>query len=91
MMEIATSEELFKDPLHPYTHALLSAIPAPSPKLKGERERIVLKGELPSPLNPPSGCPFQTRCPKAEAICGKESPIWQEIKNNHWVACHLYG
>lgn len=91
MMEIATSEELFNDPLHPYTHALLSAIPAPSPKLKGERARIVLKGELPSPLNPPSGCPFQTRCPKAEAICGKEAPIWQEIKNHHWVACHLYG
>lgn len=90
MMEIAASEELFREPLHPYTHALLSAIPASSPKLKGVRERIVLKGELPSPLNPPSGCPFQTRCPKAEAICGKAAPIWKEVKSDHWVACHLY-
>ncbi|MBM7586126.1 peptide/nickel transport system ATP-binding protein/oligopeptide transport system ATP-binding protein [Bacillus pakistanensis] len=90
MMELADSRKLFQNPLHPYTKALLSAIPVPNPKLRGARERIVLGGELPSPINPPSGCPFRTRCPSAMDHCAKAVPEWKEVQENHWVACHLY-
>ncbi|EPD50870.1 oligopeptide/dipeptide ABC transporter, ATP-binding protein domain [Paenisporosarcina sp. HGH0030] len=90
MMELADSQTLFQDPLHPYTNALLSAIPVSAPKLRGTRERIVLGGDPPSPINPPSGCPFRTRCPSAMEHCAMEMPEWKEVKENHWVACHLY-
>ncbi|MBD3107898.1 ATP-binding cassette domain-containing protein [Bacillus sp. AGMB 02131] len=88
MMELADSEELSNNPLHPYSQALLSAVPIPDPTVK--RERIVLKGDVPSPINPPSGCVFCTRCPKALEICSTVAPEWQEVKPNHFVACHLY-
>jgi oligopeptide transport system ATP-binding protein len=91
MVELADSHELYQEPLHPYTQALLSTAPIPDPKMVRIRERIRIKGEIPSSLNQPSGCPFQTRCPKAKDICTKVEPIWQEVKQNHWVACHLYA
>ena len=90
MMELADSQTLFQDPLHPYTNALLSSIPVSAPKLRGTRERIVLGGDPPSPINPPSGCPFRTRCPSAMEHCAIEMPEWKEVKENHWIACHLY-
>ncbi|WP_440705709.1 ABC transporter ATP-binding protein [Heyndrickxia oleronia] len=91
MMELAESEELYEEPLHPYTAALLSAIPLPDPVLERKRERIILKGDVPNPINPPSGCPFRTRCPQAMGVCAEKTPIWQEVKPNHFVACHLYN
>ncbi|MUK89674.1 ATP-binding cassette domain-containing protein [Ornithinibacillus sp. L9] len=91
MVELTTSEDLYKDPLHPYTQALLSAIPIPDPDVEESRERIILQGELPSPINPPSGCVFRTRCPFAMDICAQEKPEWQEVEENHFVACHLYN
>ena len=90
MMELSASHDLFADPLHPYTQALLSAIPVADPKL-AERERIVLDGDPPSPVNPPSGCRFRTRCPHAMDICAQKVPEWQEVKPDHWTACHLYN
>ncbi|MFJ5712974.1 ABC transporter ATP-binding protein [Neobacillus sp. NPDC093127] len=90
LVELTTSSELYKKPLHPYTQALLSAIPIPDPDIEDRRERIILKGELPSPINPPSGCVFRTRCPMAMDICSVEKPMWQEMDANHFVACHLY-
>jgi len=89
MMELATSRELFADPLHPYTQSLISAIPIPSPKRERERGHIVLEGEVPSPVNPPSGCVFHTRCPVAEEKCSREVPEYREAKPGHWVACHF--
>lgn len=88
MVEFASKEELFKNPLHPYTKALLSAVPVPDPKIK--RNRIILKGDIPSPANPPSGCKFHTRCNYATEMCSKEAPEYKEIDKNHFVACHLY-
>ncbi len=88
MAELASSDDLFSDPLHPYTQALLSAVPVPDPDIR--RERIILQGDLPSPANPPSGCPFHTRCPLAMDVCSKKVPEWKEVKPNHKVACHLY-
>ena len=85
MVELATRDELYKNPLHPYTQALMSAIPIPKPNLK--RDRIILTGEVPSPLNPPSGCRFHPRCPIAMDHCSVEEPIFCEDKNDHWVAC----
>ncbi|WP_077602069.1 ABC transporter ATP-binding protein [Oceanobacillus sojae] len=88
MMELAETDELYDYPLHPYTRALLSAIPSLSTTEK--KERIILKGDVPDPSNPPSGCPFRLRCPHAHERCVKENPIFQEAKEGHWVACHLY-
>ncbi|MFJ7748311.1 ABC transporter ATP-binding protein [Peribacillus sp. NPDC097295] len=88
MMELSDSDSLTKDPLHPYTQALLSAVPIPDPTIK--RERIVLQGDVPSPINPPSGCVFRTRCPKAMEVCSSVIPEWKEQKPGHFVACHLY-
>ncbi|MZQ85588.1 ATP-binding cassette domain-containing protein [Paenibacillus sp. 5J-6] len=87
MVETASRDELFRNPLHPYTKALLSAIPVPIPKLK--RERILLKGDIPNPANPPSGCKFHTRCPYATAVCKEQVPAFRDVGGNHFVACHL--
>lgn len=90
MMELANKEDLYAEPLHPYTQALLSAVPVPRKAGAMKRERIVLKGELPSPSNPPSGCVFHTRCPAATDICRQLVPEFKEVKQGHFVACHLY-
>jgi len=87
MAELADREELYRNPLHPYTQALMSAIPIPDPTLR--RERIILKGDVPSPLNPPSGCRFHTRCPKAMDVCSVEEPEFRDRGQGHSVACHL--
>ena len=89
MVEMATREELFTNPLHPYTKALLSAIPVPDPTRKAER--IVLEGDIPSPANPPSGCKFHTRCPFAKERCKAETPIYKDAGAGHYVACHFAG
>ncbi len=85
IVEIATSTELYENPQHPYTKALLSAIPIPNPKIK--RERIILKGDVPTPINPPSGCRFRTRCPIASEECATIEPEMKEISNGHFAAC----
>lgn len=90
MVELADSDELYDQPLHPYTKALLSAVPIADPD-QSNRERIILKGDVPSPMNPPSGCRFRTRCPVAMDVCVKEIPVWQEVRPKHWIACHLYN
>ena len=87
MVELTGRDDLFKEPLHPYTKALMSAIPVPDPKLK--RERQVLKGDVPSPLNPPKGCRFHPRCPIADKICSEQEPEFREAKPAHWVACWM--
>ncbi|MGD6780785.1 MULTISPECIES: ABC transporter ATP-binding protein [Bacillaceae] len=90
MMELATKQDLYSEPLHPYTQALLSAVPSTRRKGQVKRERIVLKGELPSPANPPTGCVFHTRCPAAMDVCKQIVPQFKEVKPDHFVACHLY-
>ena len=90
IVELTTSEQLYEEPLHPYTQALLSAIPIPDPDIEEARERILLKGELPSPINPPSGCVFRTRCQHAMSVCAEVKPEWIEKERGHSVACHLY-
>ncbi|MFF2155850.1 ABC transporter ATP-binding protein [Paenibacillus chitinolyticus] len=90
LVEVTTSKELYAKPLHPYTESLLSAIPIPDPEIERKRERIILKGEVPSPLNPPSGCPFRTRCPKAMDQCAVTMPPMKEVEPGHFVSCHLY-
>ncbi|NBJ69665.1 MULTISPECIES: ABC transporter ATP-binding protein [Clostridia] len=87
MVEMASSDDLYKNPLHPYTQALLSAVPVPDPVVEKTRERIILEGNLPSPVNPPQGCQFRTRCPFATEKCA-EIPQWREVEKDHWVACH---
>lgn len=91
IVELTASNQLYKKPLHPYTQALLSAIPIPDPDIEDKRERIILQGELPSPMDPPSGCVFRTRCPHAMEVCAQQKPVWQEIDTDHFVACHLYN
>ncbi len=87
IVEVASRQELYDNPLHPYTRALLSAIPIPDPDMEEERERIILHGELPSPMSPPEGCVFHTRCPVAVDECKDEMPSLREVSPNHWVGC----
>ncbi len=89
LAELAERDELYENPLHPYTQSLLSAVPIPDPKKDRARQRIILSGDVPSPINPPSGCRFHPRCPIAQQICSEQEPVWREAAPAHWVACHL--
>jgi oligopeptide transport system ATP-binding protein len=89
IVELAKKEELYGHPAHPYTEALLSAVPVPDPAVERQRKRIILEGDVPSPSNPPPGCHFNTRCPVAQGICSQEEPVWRDIGGGHYVACHL--
>ena len=89
VVELAPRDKLFQEPLHPYTEALISAIPLPDPVAQRQRKRIILKGELPKPTAPPPGCPFHTRCPIAQPVCREKVPPLEEKQLGHWAACHL--
>ena len=91
IVELTDRDTLYEDPQHPYTKSLLSAVPIPDPLVEEKRERIILKGDVPSPANPPSGCNFRTRCPVAMDICAEADPEWKDIGDDHWVACHRVG
>jgi oligopeptide transport system ATP-binding protein len=91
IVELADRKELYHHPLHPYTQALLSAVPIPDPRVEVGRERVILKGDVPNPQSPPSGCRFHTRCPIAIAVCSEVEPAFIEHGPNHWAACHLAG
>jgi len=87
IVELTTDRELYRNPLHPYSQALLSAVPIPDPEI--HRQKTVLQGDVPSPMDPPTGCTFHTRCPEREDICPREIPVFKNVGNEHWVACHL--
>jgi len=89
LVELTDRATLYENPLHPYTKALLSAVPIPDPVVEDQRRRTILKGEVPSPANPPSGCNFHTRCPSKLPVCDQVEPEWQDVGGGHWVACHL--
>lgn len=89
IIELAQSEDLYHAPLHPYTQALMSAIPLPDPIRERQKQRIILTGDLPSPVNPPPACPFHTRCFKAQRVCGEVAPVFEEKRPGHWAACHF--
>ncbi|HLY53329.1 MAG TPA: ABC transporter ATP-binding protein [Steroidobacteraceae bacterium] len=88
VVEVADRRALYEEPLHPYTKALLSAVPIPDPKIEASRSRTVLRGEVPSPLHPPAGCVFHPRCPVAAGRCSTEVPALRDLKSGHWAACH---
>ncbi len=90
MVELADRDDLYENPLHPYTKALLSAVPIPDPVVEKKRERIILTGDVPSPINPPSGCHFHTRCPYVMDVCKEDEPAFADQGAGHYVACHLY-
>jgi oligopeptide transport system ATP-binding protein len=87
LVELGAAADVYRDPLMPYTKALISAVPVPDPIVEATRERIVLEGDVPSPINPPSGCRFRTRCPYAIAACANHTPKMVEVKPGHWAAC----
>ncbi len=89
LVELAWSDVLYEDPLHPYTQALLSAVPIPDPIEEQKRKRTILEGDIPSPVNPPRGCRFHPRCLFAIEICSREEPEWRKVEPDHWIACHL--
>ena len=89
MVELSDWKTLYTEPHHPYTQSLLSAVPVPDPDIQKTRKRIILAGDPPSPIDPPSGCRFHTRCPIAQAICSKEDPEWKEVDSGHFCACHF--
>jgi oligopeptide transport system ATP-binding protein len=89
IMELADVNDLYTKPKHPYTKALLSAVPVPDPEVEATRNRVILTGDIPSPANPPTGCPFNTRCPIAQDICTTDKPAWRDLGDGQWVACHF--
>jgi oligopeptide/dipeptide ABC transporter ATP-binding protein len=89
VVELADRKMLFEEPLHPYTQALISAVPVPNPEKEKQRKRIILEGEVPSPAHPPKGCVFSTRCPLAVAICSEVEPAYRQVRPGHFAACHL--
>jgi oligopeptide transport system ATP-binding protein len=88
-MELASGIEISANPLHPYTKALMSAVPVPDPEVEETRQRVILEGDIPSPAHPPDGCNFNTRCPLAEDVCFRDEPAFREVKPGHFTACHL--
>ena len=89
VVELATRDQLYGDPKHPYTEALLSAVPEPDPSLENSRDRIILQGDVPSPSNPPPGCNFSTRCPRVMDVCKRDIPEFKQLSDGRHVACHL--
>jgi oligopeptide/dipeptide ABC transporter ATP-binding protein len=89
LVELAEKDELYDHPVHPYTRALLSAVPVPDPTVERRRQRLILEGDVPSPADPPPGCHFSTRCPVAGEACSTEEPPWQDVGGDHFIACHI--
>ncbi len=89
IVELAGRDEIYLRPLHPYTQALISAVPVPDPDIAAQRHRLILQGDIPSPANPPLGCNFNTRCPQVQDVCRQQDPAWQEVQPGHWAACHF--